>query len=85
MELLVTILYYSTLSRKLLLQIASSSLLARGPESTSTKVKFFEHLKLLLQSNKKLLFGKYHRRIWLRNTANTENRAFFAIFYPESC
>ena len=85
MELLVTILYYTTLSRKLLLQIASSSLLARGPESTSTKVQFFEHLKFLLQSNKKLLFGKYHSRIWLRKTANIENRAFFAIFYPESC
>ena len=76
MELLVTILHYTALSRKLLLQIAPSSLLAEGPGSASTKVRFFEHL-FLLQPNKKLLFGKYHSRIWLRNTINTHNRAFF--------
>ena len=58
------------LSRKLMLQIAPSSLLAGGPGSASTKVRFFEHIKFLLQPNKKLLLGKYHSRISLRNTTN---------------
>ena len=71
------------LRRKLLLQIAPSSLLAGGPGSASTRARFFKHLKFLLRPNKKLLFGKYHTRIWLRNTANTQNTAFFfAIFHP---
>ena len=64
---------------KLLLQIAPFSLLTGGPGSATTKVRFFEHLKFLFQPNKKLLFGKYHNRIWLRNTANTEWRFFHNI------
>ena len=82
MELLVTILSYTALSCKLLLQIAPSSLLAGGRGCGSTKVRFFEHLKFLLQPNEKLLFGKYHSRICLWNTANTQNRAFFRNTSP---
>ena len=70
------------LSRKLLLQLAPSSLLAGCSGSASTQVRFFEHLQFLLQPNKMLVFGKYLSRIWLRNTANTQNRAFFRNISP---
>ena len=81
MELLDNTLIYD-LSRKLLLQITSSSLLVGGPGSASTKVRFFKHLKFLLQPNKKLLSGKDHGTGWLRNSAYTQNRAFLATFNP---
>ena len=64
--------------------VTNSSIFAvgRGTGSASTKVRFLEDLKFLLQSNKKLLLGKYHSRIWLWNTANTQNRAFFRNISP---
>ena len=56
-----------------MLTVAPSSLLASwGPGSASTKVQFFEHPKFLLQPNQKLLFGKYHGKVCLRDTAITE-------------
>ena len=73
------------LSRKLLLQIAPSSLLVGGLESASTKVQFFKHLKFLLQPNKKLLFGKYHSRGGLKNTVNTHIELFSQYLTLESC
>ena len=75
-------LIYGLEPYKLLLQIVPFSLLAGGPGSASTKVQFFKHLKFLLQPNQKLRFGKYHCRIWLRNTANTRNRSSFTILHP---
>ena len=50
--------------------MAPSSLLG-GPESASSEVRFFKPFRLLLQPNKKLLFGKYHSRGGLKNTDNT--------------
>ena len=44
----------------------------RGPESASSKVWFFKHLRFQLRPNKKLLFAKYHNRGELPNTANTQ-------------
>ena len=52
----------------------------KGPGFSSSKVRLFNHLTFLLQPNEKPLFGKYHSRGGLRNTANTQYRAFFAKF-----
>ena len=67
-----------------MLQMAPSSA-GRGPGFAFTNVRFFEHLKFLLQPNKKLLFCKYHSRVRLMNTANTQNRTLSQYLTPESC
>ena len=52
----------------------------KGPGFSSSKVRLFNHLTFLLQPNENPPFAKYHSRGGLRNTANTQYRAFFAKF-----
>ena len=61
--------------------VTNSSIFAvvRDLESAS-KIRSFKHFRFLFQPNEKLVFAKYNNRCGLRNAANAQYRAFFAIF-----